>query len=70
MGAEKYIIALGLSILTILVLCFFYAIRFNLKMKQKKESSNTNSFENNIDDEEIEIVIIDEEEEDDNISKK
>ena len=56
MGGE-YIIALGFSILTILVLCFFYAIIFNLKTKQKNENSNTNSFENNIDD-------------DDNISKK
>lgn len=75
MGGE-YIIVLGFSILTILVLCFFYAIIFNLKTKPKNENSNTNSFENNfennIDDEEIEIVILDEEEEevDDNISKK
>lgn len=69
MGGE-YIIVLGFSILTILVLCFFYAIIFNLKTKPKNENSNTNSFENNIDDEEIEIVILDEEEVDDNISKK
>lgn len=31
MGVGKYIIALGLSILTILVLCFFYVIIFNFK---------------------------------------
>ena len=69
MGGE-YIIVLGFSILTILVLCFFYAIIFNLKTKPKNENSNTNSFENNIDDEEIEIVILDEDEVDNNISKK
>lgn len=69
MGGE-YIIVLGFSILTILVLCFFYAIKFNLKKNQKKESSINNNFENNIDDEEIEIVILDEDEVDNNISKK